>query len=206
MVKGFDLSLSTDSGLTFPIKIAPNSDPAQPALGPTVRSFVWTVPNTCTSKARVAVITSSLTNLRTSDTSDTDFVIAEPGPTIDTSSMFINGEFQLFLLTTTPAGGTEVLFLSDVVVEISNDSTGSTYFTFLKSGRIKKSGRKYLSKGTINGLDLGVYFPNTATRFIRITNPVCGITVLKVTRSGDQLLLAAAEEVASPAQPQRVWQ
>lgn len=205
-VKGFDLSLSTDSGLTFPIKIAPNSDPALPALGPGVRSFVWTVPSTCTSKGRVAVITTSLTNLRTSDTSDTDFVIGEAGPTIDTSSMFINGDVQLFLLTTAPAGGTEVLFMDGFLAEVSTDSTGSTFFTFLKAGRIKKAGRKFLSKGTINGLDLGVYFPNAATRFIRLTNPVCGITVIKVTRSGDQLLLATAEEVTSAAQPQRVWQ
>lgn len=205
-VKGFDLSLSTDSGLTFPIKIAPNSDPAQPALGPAVRSFVWTVPSTCTSKARVAVITTSLTNVRTSDTSDTDFVIGEAGPTIDTSNMFINGDVQLFLTTTAPAAGTEVRFMDGVVVEISTDSTGSAFFTFSKAGRIKKSGGKFLSKGTINGMDLAVYFPNTQTRFIRITNPVCGITVIKVTRSGDQLLLATAEEVTSAAQPQRVWQ
>jgi hypothetical protein len=204
-VKGFDLSLSTDSGLTFPIKIAPNSDPSQPALGPTVRSFVWTVPSICTSRARVAVTTTSLTNLRTSDTSDTDFAIGEPGPTIDTANMFLNGNVQLFLVTTAPAGGTEVVFTSGVLVEISSDPTGSTFFTFSKAPKIKKAGGKLLSKGTINGVDLGVFFPTGATRFIRITNPVCGITLLKVTRVNDQLVLATAEE-APLAEPQRVWQ
>jgi hypothetical protein len=203
-VKGFDLSLSTDSGLTFPIKIAPGSDPAQPALGAAVRSFLWTVPSVCTSKTRVAVVTTSITNLRTSDTSDADFVIGEVGPTIDTTSMFIFGDFQLFLVTTAPAGGSEVLFSADTVVEISTDAAGTTFFTFSKLGKIKKSGGKYLSKGAINGQDLGVYFPNGATRFIRITKPACGITSLKVVRSGEQLLLATAAEAEE--QPQRVWQ
>lgn len=201
-VKGFDLLLSTNGGLTFPIQIAPRSDPSQPALGPTIRSFVWTVPSICTSTARVAVTTTSITNLMTSSTSQANFIIGEPGPTIDTANMFINGGFQLFLLTTTPAGGTEVVFKTGVIVEISTDAAGTAFFAFSKAGKIKKSGGKFLSKGSINGQDLGVYFPNGATRFIRITNPVCGITLLKVTRSGDQLMLTAAEEVSSPAQSQ----
>jgi phage-related protein len=203
-IKGFDLSLSTDSGQTFPIKIAPSGDPAQPALGPAVRSFAWTVPSICTTKARVAVVTTSITNARTSDTSDADFTIGEPGPTIDTSNMFIFGDFQLFLLTTAPAGGSEILFSSDTLVEVSTDAAGTTFFTFSKPGKIKKSGGKFLSKGTINGLDLGVFFPNGATRFIRITKPTCGITLLKVVRSGEQLLLATAADVEEQAQ--RVWQ
>jgi len=203
-IKGFDLSLSTDSGQTFPIKIAPSGDPAQPALGPAVRSFAWTVPSICTTKARVAVVTTSITNARTSDTSDADFTIGEPGPTIDTSNMFIFGDFQLFLLTTAPAGGSEILFSSDTLVEVSSDAAGTTFFTFSKPGKIKKSGGKFLSKGTINGLDLGVFFPNAATRFIRITKPTCGITLLKVVRSGEQLLLATAADVEEQAQ--RVWQ
>lgn len=199
-VKGFDLLLSTDGGTNFPIQIAPRSDPTQPALGQGVRTFVWTVPSFCTSRARIAVVTTSITNLMTSSTSLADFIIGEPGPTIDTANMFINDNFQLFLLTTTPAGGTEVLFKTGVVVEISTDATGTTYFAFSKAGKIKKSGGKFLSKGSIMGEDLGVFFPNGATRFIRITNPVCGVTLLKVTRSGDQLLLATSEEVDSPAQ------
>jgi concanavalin A-like lectin/glucanase superfamily protein/FG-GAP repeat protein len=206
-VKGFDLLLSTDSGATFPIQIAPRTDPSQPALGQGIRNFLWNVPSFCTSKARVAVVTTSITNVTTSRTSLADFIIGEPGPTIDAANMFINGDFQLFLLTTAPAGGTEVLFKTGVVVEISTDATGSTFFAFLKAGKIKKNGGKFLSKGTINGQDLGVYFPNGATRFIRITNPVCGITLIKVTRTGDQLVLAAAQDAsAMPAQSQPVWQ
>lgn len=207
-VKGFDLTLSIDGGVTFPIQIAPSGDPAQPALAAGVRSFLWTVPSICTSRARVAVVTTSLSNVRTSDTSDADFVMSQGGPTIDTGNMFILADFQLFLLTTTPPGGTEVLFSEGTVVEISSDAAGTTFFSFSKAnGKIKKGGAKYLSKGTINGQDLGVFFPNGATRVIRITKPPCGITLLKVVRSGEQLLLNAALETDPEASAQqRVWQ
>ena len=204
-VKGFDLSLSTDSGVTFPIRIAIGSDPAQPALGPLVRNFIWNpVPSICTRTARVAVITTSVSNLRMSKVSNADFSIGEAGPTIDTSNMFILDNFRLFLLTTAPAGGTEVLFSEGTVVEISSDAAGTTFFSFSKPGKIKKAGGKYLSKGIINGLELGVFFPNGATRLIRITKPTCGITILRVVRSGDQLSLPVSAE-ADPVVEQRIW-
>lgn len=208
-VKGFDITLSTDGGLTFPIQIAPSSDPAQPALAAAARSFPWTVPSICTTRARVAVVTTSLSNLRTSDTSNADFVISDVGPTIDTANMFIIGDFQLFLLTTPPPSGPEVLFTVGTLVEISSDASGLTFFSFSKpNGKIKKSGGKYLSKGTINGQDLGAFFPNGAIRFIRITQPNCKITLLRVMRSGEQLLLSAALETEAEtiAPQQRVWQ
>jgi len=207
-VKGFDLSLSTDSGATFPIRIAPSGDPAQPALGPGIRSFNWNpVPSICTSTARVAVITTSVSNLRTSDASAANFVIAEQGPTIDTTQMFIHDNFQLFLLTVPPPGGTEVVFTTGTIVQISSDATGTTFFGFSKpNGKIKKEGRKYLSKGLINGQELGVFFPSGATRFIRITKPTCGITLLRVTRAGETLTLAPAPEAELELQQrQPVW-
>lgn len=206
-VKGFDLSLSTDGGLTFPIRITPlGADPAQPALGPLVRSFLWDpVPSICTSNARVAVVTTSVSNLRTSDASAANFSIGEAGPTIDTTSMFIFEDFQLFLRATAPAGGTEVLFSEGTLVQVSSDAAGTTFFSFSKpNGKIKKAGRKYVSKGTINGQDLGVFFPSGATRFIRITKPTCGITLLRVTRAGEVLSLAAPAEV-EPVLQQQVW-
>lgn len=207
LVKGFDLDLSTDSGLTFPIKIAIGGDPSQPALGSGVRNFLWTVPSICTSKARVAVVTTSLSNQRTSKISATDFAISEAGPTIDTSIMFIQNDFRLSLVTTVPANGSEVVFSASTVVEVSSDAAGTTFFTFSKAPKIKREGRKFLSKGTINGLELGAFFPNGATRVIRITKPPCGITFFKVFRSGEQLLLAAASETDSqPIVQQRVWQ
>ncbi|HSB09074.1 MAG TPA: hypothetical protein VLM38_06145 [Blastocatellia bacterium] len=205
-VKGFDLSLSTDGGETFPIKIAPSGDPAEPALEAAARTFTWTVPVICTTRARVAVVTTSISNSRTSDASDSDFTISDFGPTIDTSTMFIVDDFRLVLRTTVPAGGTEVVFSQGTLVEISSDAAGTMFFSFSKpDGKIKREGRKYVSKGTINGQDLGVFFPNGATRFIRITKPTCGLTILKVTRSGDSLILAAAAAEDGQVLPQRVW-
>lgn len=204
-VKGFDLNLSTDGGVTFPIQIAPSGDPAQPAIAAGSRTFQWTVPSFCTTLARVAVVTTSLSNVRVSDTSNANFVISDVGPTIDTANMRINFDFQLLLLTTAPAGGTEVLFGEGTVVEISSDAAGTTFFGFSKpNGKIKKGGAKYLSKGLINGQELGVFFPNGATRFIRITKPTCRITLLRVTRVGEQLMLAAADvtDAEATAQPQ----
>ena len=204
-VKGFDLSLSTDSGQTFPFKIAPSGNPAEPALDAAIRTFPWTVPNICTTKARVAVITTTVSNLRSSDSSDGDIIISDRGPTIDTTQMRINDNFQLFLLTAPPAGGTEVLFIDGTLVEVSSDAAGTQFFSFSKpNGKIKKGGMKYLSKGLINGQELGVFFPNGQTRIIRITRPGCGLTILRVTRNGDQLQLAASQEIEMVVE-QKVW-
>src|SRR5262249_39022204 len=121
-VRGFDLSLSTDGGQTFPFKIAPSGNPAEPALDASIRTFPWTVPNICTTRARVAVITTTVSNQRTSNISANDIVISDRGPTIDTTQMFIVDNFQLFLVTTTPAGDTEVRFIDGTLVEISSDA------------------------------------------------------------------------------------
>ena len=205
-VKGFDLSLSTDGGVTFPIRIAPRGDPAEPALGPAVRSFDWNpVPSICTTTARVAVVTTSVANLMTSDESDANFGIAERGPTISTSQMFIRENFRLVLITAPPPGGTEVLFSVGTLVQVSSDAAGTTFHSFSKpNGKIKKQGAKYLSKGLINGQELGVFFPNGETRFIRITKPTCGLTLLRVTRSGE-VLTPVPLTGAEPALQQRVW-
>jgi hypothetical protein len=202
LVKGFDLFLSTDGGQTFTFSIVPNPNPAQPALGPTARSFSWTVPSFCVLRARILVVATSQTNLKTSDASDADFSITDFGPTVDTSNMFIFDNFTLFLLTTQPPIGNEIRFDASSIVEVSTDAAGTQFFTFSKPPKLKKDGRKLLSKGTINNQDLGVFFPNGATRIIRITNPPCGITILRVTRSGEQLLLVPSAE----SEPQSNWQ
>jgi hypothetical protein len=131
--------------------------------------------------------------------------MSDAGPTIDTTQMFIVDNFQLFLVTTTPAGGTQVLFTEGTQVQISSDAAGNNFQSFSKpNGKIKKGGAKFLSKGSINGQDLGVFFPNGATRVIRITKPGCGLTILRVTRNGDQLSLAATQDTDLVIE-QKVW-
>ena len=190
LVKGFDLFLSTDAGATFNIVIA--DDPITPKIGPAIRTFAWLVPsNLCTQTARVLVRATALNLSRSLDSSDANFSITAPGPTVDLNDMSID-DSHIDLRAIQPAVGDEIRFAGDVKVEVS-DSAGA-FFEFKKL-KIKKSGRKLLSKGSINGLDLGAFFPDQATRFIRITNPPCGITFLRVKRQGEVLVVAAAELV-----------
>lgn len=192
--KGFDLFLSTNSGASFDIAIA--NDPVTPKLGPAIRTFAWTVPsNLCTQTARVLVKATAL-NLSTSlDSSDTNFSITAPGPTVDVNDMSID-DSHIVLRAIQPAVGDEVRFSDDVQVQVS-DATGTAFFEFKKL-KIKKSGRKLLSKGSINGTDLGTFFPDGATRNIRLTNPPCGITFLRVRRQGEVLVVVTAAELLQP--------
>ncbi|MBI3653967.1 MAG: FG-GAP repeat protein [Acidobacteria bacterium] len=184
-VKGFDLFLSTDGGATFPISV--KSDPINPGLGSAIRSFDWTVPNTCTTTARILVVATSTTSARSSDSSDANFTINSPGPTIDTATMAIDG--RLVLRSIQPPIGNEVRFTETSVLEISSTDAGTQFFTFSKPPKLKKEGRVLISKGTINNLELDTFFPDTATRFIRVTLPPCGVTLLKVRRQGTTLVV-----------------
>ena len=200
-VKGFDVLLSTDGGATFPISITTPTVPSEPALGPTSRIFLWTVPTICTSSARITVVATSFTNRRSSDSSNANFTLQEAPPTVDTTRMrLLTDTSKLEFQTTTPAGGTEVLFEEGVQIEVSADAAGTSFLTFSKPAKIKKNGRKLLSKGQINGESIQRFFPNGATRVIRITNPVCGRILLRVTRDGGDLVFAPV------AQSEQVWQ
>lgn len=189
-VKGFDLFLSTDGGLTFPLRLASGPDPSQPALGPSTFSFNWTVPSICTSTARIAVTATSTTNVRTQSANGISFSIRDVGPTIDTTSMSVDTTLsRAIFLITTPQQGQEVDFSDSTTVEISTDSAGTQFVTFTKPPKIKKAGRKLITRGPINGQDLVDFLPNQAIRFIRFTNPTCAVTLLKVVRNNDALVL-----------------
>jgi hypothetical protein len=182
-VKGFDLFLSTDGGTSFPISV--KSDPITPALGPTIRLFDWTVLNICTTQARILVVATSTTSARSSDTSDANFSISAPGPSIDTASMELDETAgRIVLRTIQPPTGTEIRFAETSVIEISTTEAGTQFFTFSKPNKFKKEGRVVLSKGTINNQDLSVFFPDGATRILRVTTPPCGVTTLKIRRQG----------------------
>ncbi|HJQ26546.1 MAG TPA: hypothetical protein VKA60_21705 [Blastocatellia bacterium] len=190
-VKGFDLFLTTDNGQTFSNITTPN--PTAPALPGTARSFAWTPTGLCTSTARVVIRATSLTGAQSTDQSDGVFSISNPGPTVDLSSEVtgLNGTNILIFSTTAPAGGTEVLFADGVTVEISADQAGTQFFQFAKL-KIKKGGRRVVLKGLINGSEIATFWPDGAIRIVRITNPNCGLTILRLRRVGDTLVAAPA--------------
>jgi hypothetical protein len=181
-VRGFDLFYTTDNGATF-TSITP-VNPTQPALGSAIREFNWTVPHLCTSTVKVAVRTTSITGATSSDLSNANFSIFELAPNIDTTSIVISRpkelDFQL-------VAGSTPLFLSGVKVEISTDATGTT---FVEGGgpKIKSSGTRLVLQKKFNGQRVGDFFPDGASRVIRITNGTCGIVILHVHRVGNQIL------------------
>jgi hypothetical protein len=189
-VKGFDLFLSTDGGANFNISI--RSDPINPALAKEVRTFDWTVPsNICSSTARVLVVATSITGARSSDSSDANFSTVGPGPTVNTTAIELDETLsRLVLRTIQPPVGNEILFQESSVIEISSTDAGTTFFTFSKPFKFKKAGKVVITKGTINGQDLNLFFPNGATRILRITNQPCGVTVLRITRQGSLFVIA----------------
>jgi hypothetical protein len=186
-VKGFDLFLSTDGGVTFnnnPIK----ADPLNPAIAKDVRLFDWTVPsNICSSQARILIVATSITGARSSDSSAANFSTVGPGPTVNTTAIELDETLsRLVLRTIQPPIGNEILFTQTSTIEISTTEAGTTFSTFSKPFKFKKEGRVVITKGTINnGQDLNVFFPNGATRILRITNQPCGVTVLRIMRTGN---------------------
>jgi hypothetical protein len=50
-------------------------------------------------------------------------------------------------------------------------------------------------------MTVGEFFPDGALRIIRITNPTCGITRLRVRRTGNTLVVEAALVEGTP-----IWQ
>lgn len=190
-VKGFDLFLSTDGGVTFnnnPIK----ADPLTPAIAKDVRLFDWTVPSTlCSSTARVLIIATSFTGARSSDSSDANFSTVGPGPTIDTASIALDETLsRLALRTIAPPIGNEILFTENATIELSSTEAGTTFFTFSKPFKFKKAGRVVITKGTINGQDLNIFFPDGATRILRVTIQPCGVTTLRIRRQGGVFVIA----------------
>ncbi|HKP11573.1 MAG TPA: hypothetical protein VJZ91_05660 [Blastocatellia bacterium] len=189
-VRGFDLFMATD-GQNFNIPITA-VNPTQPALPSTAREFAWTVGNFCTMHARVLVRATSVTGAISTDASNGEFTIANPGPTIDlgNESAFIADNFIAVFRATT-INNQEVVFQQGLTVEISTDETGTTFFSPTKLS-IKKNGRKLQLKGLINGQEIGTFWPDNAIRIVRFNNPNCGTTVLRLRRVGNFLVSAPA--------------
>lgn len=189
-VRGFDLFLATD-GINFNIPITP-VNPTQPAIGPAIREFDWTVGAFCSLTARVLVRATSITGAVSTDASDGVFSIANPGPTVDlgNEAAFFTAE-NILLFRTTSINGTEIRFVPGLTVEISTDETGTAFFA-PTSLRTKKNGKKLLIKGTTNGQLISVFWPDNAIRIVRFTNPSCGLTILRLKRVANFIVAAPA--------------
>jgi hypothetical protein len=74
-----------------------------------------------------------------------------------------------------------------VTVEISADEAGTQFFPF-SNVRVKSNGRKLDAKGNINGQQLNQFMPDGARRVLRVTNPPCGVTTIRVRRVGSTLV------------------
>lgn len=198
-VRGFDLFYTTDGGTSFSAITPVN--PTQPALGPAAREFNWTVPRICSTNARAVVQATSITGASSLDSSNAAFAIASPSPQIDPAGMFFskgNKQINLLLLP-----NTQPLFVEGVKLEISSE--GGASFAEVPNLTIKQDGQKLLSKGRINDQRIGVFFPDGARRFLRITTPPCGLRVIPVRRSGQDILVDTAQAGETPISVQR-WQ
>jgi hypothetical protein len=91
----------------------------------------------------------------------------------------------------TPVSGPIVMFSPDATVEVSADASGLQFSAFSRV-KVKKNGNVLLTKGTLGGQTPNKFFPPGDTRVLRITNPTCGVTTIKVTRDRDNLVLVSA--------------
>jgi FG-GAP repeat protein len=199
-VTGFDLFLSTNGGTTFPVPIA-FTGPLAPALPTGQRSFAWTVPSICTDMARVLVVARLVNGSESTDGSNANFSISEPGPTLNPGNMSVNGA-NLVLRTTQPATGTEIRFREGVIVEITN---AAGVFVRPNKVRIKGTGGKLVTKGSWNGVGFNEFFPDQATRTLRVINTPCGITELRVQRQGNNLVVVTTAQAQGISTDQPVW-
>lgn len=183
-VSSFDVLLSTDGGVSFPTIIASG-------LPSTQTTITWLVPSTCTSNARIEVVATTSTGEKVKSGPGGSFDIAQPGPDLDLSKSSVDtGSMNL-------SAGSGSLFARDVIVEVSSDETGDAFARFSKSPKIKGGGRKLKTRGTIGGRSVAEFFPDRATRVIRLTVLPCSTTRLKVRRSGDQLVAVDMPETLS---------
>ncbi|HVG18454.1 MAG TPA: Ser-Thr-rich GPI-anchored membrane family protein [Blastocatellia bacterium] len=185
-VTGFDLFLSTNGGASFNQPIA-FLGPGQPALGPNVREFNWVVPAICTNQARVQVAARLTSGATALSSSDANFTISAPGPTIDLNQSYVGSNLTKLNLRATTINGNEVRFQNGVRVELSTDEAGTSFAEFTRI-KIKGSGKKLQTRGTINNQEISQFWPDGAIRILRVTNPTCGVTILRVRRQGDLLV------------------
>jgi len=75
------------------------------------------------------------------------------------------------------------------MVEISTTEAGTT-FVMPSKIKFKGTGGKLVTKGSFGGQSLDALIPEGQIRILRVKNPACGITQLRVRRVGSRLELA----------------
>ncbi|HKQ05457.1 MAG TPA: hypothetical protein VJ464_10010 [Blastocatellia bacterium] len=179
-VRSFDILLSTDAGATFSTSVATGLSADQ-------SSFVWTVPNLCAGSARLQVVANTSASEKVVSAPNGSFSIEQRGPSVDLTKSSISADS----LVLSAASGEA--FTGDITVEISTDAQGTSYAAFSRPPKLKSGGRKLKTRGTLGGLDLDQFFPDGATRFLKLSAAPCATTILKIRRTGDSLVSVAAD-------------
>ncbi|MFP5263373.1 MAG: hypothetical protein ACLGJB_15840 [Blastocatellia bacterium] len=174
-VRSLDVFLSTDGGLSFPTNIGPGLPPSQ-------TNFVWPVPDICAANARLQVLANTIDGQAVVDVSDSNFIISRVGPSVDLTKSVINAGA---LLLVAPSGDR---FSSDAIVEVSTDETDMSFAGFSRSPKVKSGGKKLKTRCTIAGNSLETFFPDGATRILKIMAPPCNVTRIKAKRMSTQLV------------------
>jgi FG-GAP repeat/Kre9/KNH-like N-terminal Ig-like domain len=179
-VRSFDILLSTDAGATFSTSIATGLSADQ-------SSFTWTVPSLCAGSARLQVVANTSGGEKVVSTSNGSFSIEQRGPGVDLTKSSISADS---LVLSSVAGES---FADDVTVELSTDAQGTSYAAFARPPKLKSGGRMLKTRGTLGGMDLDQFFPDGATRYLKLSAAPCATTILKVRRVGDSLVSVAAD-------------
>lgn len=174
-VRSFDVLLSTDGGVSFPIGIASGLPASQ-------TSYSWMVPNLCASSARIQVVATTTSGEKVVAVSASSFAIVQAGPGLDLSRSSINdGGLSL----TAVAGE---MFSDGVAIEISADESGAAFQGFSRAPKIKSGGRKLKMRGAIDGKGLDQFFPDGTVRVLKLSAAPCVTTVIRVRRQGNSLI------------------
>jgi hypothetical protein len=105
-----------------------------------------------------------------------DVEVPGPGPAVDPANVVNKQGLRLRTL----AGGTA--FGAGATLEVT-DATGA-WVAFTSAAHVTAGGSKLTQKGRLGGLKLGQFWPNGVERYLRVTNPDAGVTVLRLTRDG----------------------
>ena len=178
-MRSIDVFLSTDGGVSFPTNIGPGLPSSQ-------TSFLWSVPDICAANARLQVVAHTIDGRAVVDISNDNFSISRVGTSVDLTKSALNDG----ALSLVAASGDR--FSSEVVVEISMDEAGTSFAAFSRVPKIKSGGKKLKTRGLIAGQSVTSFFPDGATRILKVTSSDCAITRVKVRRTGSQLVSVGA--------------